>query len=304
MICELEEFRREDTLKGKKNIFFLCPKCEKGIPVIQEFFHYSGTDYIRAKCDCGEIIEDLTTFIQSLKKIKLPNKDKCNTYLHSNRDSELYCLNCSKNLCNDCFTSHNTNFPFHTTSPFKLEAPKECKKHLKTFDNFCNDCDEAVCNTCVTKNHKGHKNLRIEEILNYYKEQNIKSVFEKIKSNQQYLKEIQVNHLKFLKLNPDEKLTKVGTVIENEFKKTVQRLVMQYELIESLLYGIFIQPNNILFLHNFLSIGEVLPLHSYSKGEKDPKYYLNFLKQASFIDKKRQIVSTFLTFLAKTQCYK
>ncbi|XP_078309429.1 E3 ubiquitin ligase TRIM40-like [Crassostrea virginica] len=88
-----------------------------------------------------------------------------------------YCDSCHVNLCKPCIVEHiSADDGKHTIVPFQRRKSTlilaKCEIHQnKTCKYQCQDCDIFVCSDCaMSKQHKGHEYLKLEELFNTSKE--------------------------------------------------------------------------------------------------------------------------------------
>ena len=81
-----------------------------------------------------------------------------------------YCTQCKQIFCVDCNVYH-LRIPLcsnHTyISRSNITADKKaggCKDHNEDFIYLCEDCNQLICRLCVTKAHKKHALMDIEEV--------------------------------------------------------------------------------------------------------------------------------------------
>ncbi|XP_078339744.1 E3 ubiquitin ligase TRIM40-like [Crassostrea virginica] len=104
-------------------------------------------------------------------------QDVARCYLCKTAIAQNYCDFCHVNLCKPCIGEHiSDEYDKHKIVPIlqrksTLIFPK-CQTHQnKTCKYQCQDCDIFVCSDCaMSKQHKGHEYLKLEELFNKSKE--------------------------------------------------------------------------------------------------------------------------------------
>ena len=169
--------------------FLLCPKCHLKVPYLDIFID-SETPKIKMECSCKKSnsnnlkifqIYELKDYIEELNKFK-NNKDKqVKCANHSSENGCLFCMNCEKWLCENCFMSHNEkNNDNNSRSPCEKSFNDEncnypyCKYHNKEVQNFfCKKCNTIFCKICFMKhnikNKVQHKGYNLQKYLNQEK---------------------------------------------------------------------------------------------------------------------------------------
>ena len=199
----------------KKNVsikeLFLCPKCNKKIPLFISFKTAKNNIYINFICLCENKLNtielgDLLNNWNNNKEIS----SKCNSHSVEGK----YCLKCDRWLCKDCITVHEDIKSSHKDLMTKIELilNNKCDEHNKKNKiGFCCTCYEEICSTCAGFFNDGHIKYtnqdKWQHIFDYLDFHSIKQ-FEKIvdKMNKQ---------IKDYKNNQIEKLNKIIAKIEN-----------------------------------------------------------------------------------------
>ena len=225
-------------------IYYNCTECSSHIQILS-----IKNNIIEFKClNKNKSHKKILPIIEYINQMKnFNNKDINNDIcLKHNKIYESYCLDCNKNLCNDCLKlrehfNHNKN---------NIIEAKPNKKELNIFENIINYYDkeiEKLENEKVKlRNHlkdkigrfknklKEKRDIKINDNNNKKEKelkmnkQNFLDEIKKIKEN--YEKEIKLKKLEFLKKN---KIICDKYKIKNEYndivyKKDIENLDMQY----------------------------------------------------------------------------
>ena len=153
--------------------YFICPKCNVNIPSLPFFINpiESGSIEILINCRCGYKdrmpLEDYFNF-----KIPVPNINICEE-CNSNKSNLncLYCIDCSKWICEYCRKYFEDTEKDHHYSEFPVIFSQLCNVHIN-HENlfFCFNCNKEICIKC-TKNHQNnHKIINLIEYYNKVKE--------------------------------------------------------------------------------------------------------------------------------------
>ena len=83
----------------------ICIKCKEKIPLISNLDFEKGTILLYCQCDNENKEYNINDYIKELNEIKNNENNniknqKC--FIHKNNDIELFCIDCSKELCYDC----------------------------------------------------------------------------------------------------------------------------------------------------------------------------------------------------------
>lgn len=183
--------RKEKHSILKNNIntigkYFICPKCNVNIPSLPFFINpiESGSIEILINCRCGNKdrmpLEDYFNF-----KIPVANINICEE-CNSNRPNLncLYCIDCSKWICEDCRKYFKETEKDHNYSEYPVIFSQLCNAHIN-HENlfFCATCNKELCIKC-TKNHQTkHKIINLIDYYNKVKElHSIKNIENRINS--------------------------------------------------------------------------------------------------------------------------
>ena len=161
--------------------YFICPKCNVNIPSLPFFINpiESGSIEILINCRCGNKdrmpLEDYFNF-----KIPVANINICEE-CNSNRPNLncLYCIDCSKWICEDCRKYFKETEKDHNYSEYPVIFSQLCNAHIN-HENlfFCATCNKELCIKC-TKNHQTkHKIINLIDYYNKVKELNSKKNIE------------------------------------------------------------------------------------------------------------------------------
>ncbi len=166
--------------------YFICPKCNVNIPSLPFFINpiESGSIEILINCRCGNKdrmpLEDYFNF-----KIPVANINICEE-CNSNRPNLncLYCIDCSKWICEDCRKYFKETEKDHNYSEYPVIFSQLCNAHIN-HENlfFCATCNKELCIKC-TKNHQTkHKIINLIDYYNKVKElHSIKNIENRINS--------------------------------------------------------------------------------------------------------------------------
>ena len=82
----------------------ICIKCKEKIPLISNLDFENGTILLYCQCDKENKEYNIKDYIKELDKIKTENNNIKNQtcFIHKKNDIELFCIDCSKELCYDC----------------------------------------------------------------------------------------------------------------------------------------------------------------------------------------------------------
>ena len=161
-----------DILKNNIKLigqYFICPKCNLNIPALPFFVNSieMGSIEILINCKCGNKdrmpLDDCFNY-----KIPLPKIDVCEE-CSSNKPNLncLYCINCSKWICEDCrlyFIDIEKN---HNYSKYPIVFSERCDIHIN-YENlyYCKRCRIDLCIKCKKFHPQKHE---IINLIEYYK---------------------------------------------------------------------------------------------------------------------------------------
>ena len=274
---ENNEFIKKKNHILKNNIkligqYFICPKCNLNIPSLPFFVNSieMGSIEILINCKCGNKdrmpLDDCFNYKIPSPKIIICEECKSNK---PNLNC-LYCINCSKWICEDCrffFIDIEKN---HYYSKYPIAFSEPCDIHLnyeKLF--YCNTCKEELCIKCIKFHSKEHK---IINLIQYYKEVkdlpstiNFKKNIELVFNKNEELKKISLEMIDKLEDENEENINNENN--SNEYKdinlekenflelyNKNLRLNQQLEKFIHILYNIFNLSNNhpnYNIIHNF-----------------------------------------------------
>ena len=268
---------KNETLKNSIKLigkYFICPKCNLNIPALPFFVNSieMGSIEILINCKCGNKdrmpLDDYFNYKTPFCKIDIC--EECN----SNKPDLncLYCINCSKWICEDCRLCFIDIEKNHNYSKHPTVLSERCDIHIN-YENlyYCKICRIEHCIKCKKLHQKNHK---IINLIEYYKKiKNLPSTinFEKciefvFKKNEE-LKTICLDILEKLENENDENdyignndynnvFFDINTEKENflELYNKNLRLNKQLDKFIHILYNIFILANNhptYNIIHNF-----------------------------------------------------
>lgn len=265
----------KNNAKNKINIieqFFICPKCNLYIPAVPFFVNSleMGSIEILINCKCGNKdrmpLDDCFNY-----KISIPKIDICEE-CRSNKSNLncLFCINCSKWICEDCRNFFIDTEKNHYYSKYPIFLSELCPIHINNEKLFyCITCKKDFCIKCKVSHSDKHE---IIDLIKYYtkiKELPSSIDFEKsinivFKKNEE-LKNICMDILE--KLDEEEDLVDNENINNNDFKdinsekdKFLElynknlRLNKQFDKFIHILYNIFMISNNhptYNIIHNF-----------------------------------------------------
>ena len=267
--------KKNDVLE--KNIkligqFFVCPKCNLNIPALPFFVNSieTGSIEILINCKCGNKdrmpLDDCFNY-----KIPSYNINVCEE-CKSNKPNLncLYCINCSKWLCEDCRFCFIDIEKSHYYSKYQISFSEPCDKHLnheKLF--YCIICKEELCIKCIKIHPEKHKIINLIEYYNKVKDLpstiNFKKMVELVFKKNEELKKISLEMIDKIEDENEENLNNDNnnyeykdTNFEKEnflelYNKNL-RLNRQLEKFIHILYNIFNLSNNhpnYNIIHNF-----------------------------------------------------
>ena len=159
--------------KKQTNKYYLCPFCQKKIPLIFPFIEsFSFNLLLFLVCDCGEkrIISLKELFLVNVRDVKdiCDNIEHCDICLSTdNIENILFCLNCGIWMCQPCREiSFKSDESTHTLLNIKLYFKILCPIHEIYYNlYYCLTCRKGICEKCIKKQHKFHEYLSID---NYF----------------------------------------------------------------------------------------------------------------------------------------
>ena len=95
-----------NEIQTKNNSFLICPNCITRVPLIVRINIENGEEIIEGKCDCGNFNEPLISYINKIENIKIEDNNQCISRSHPPKDADLFCYDCNRTLCTNCFTVH------------------------------------------------------------------------------------------------------------------------------------------------------------------------------------------------------
>ena len=137
-----------------------CPKCNL-ICLLTSFIKENNKFYINYSCENkheGKI--ELKEYMNNYKNYSI-SKELCNNCGISQKDKNgefMYCSNCNKFICYDCFKNHKDHFLYSIDKYDSL-----CQKHFYLFSSYCNNCKINLCPYCIDE-HKNHEIIYLTEL--------------------------------------------------------------------------------------------------------------------------------------------
>ena len=132
-----------------KNSFFVCPTCLTKIPLIVSILNENGEQIIEGKCQCGEFKESFISYLKKLENINITDSSQCKIRAHPPKKADVYCYDCNRTLCTNCYTIHLDFFDGHFSFPYKPTINDTCISHSdKEYSFYCNNCQIALCVQC------------------------------------------------------------------------------------------------------------------------------------------------------------
>ena len=149
--------------------YIICPKCNLNIPALPFFVNSieMGSIEILINCKCGNKdrmpLEDCFNYKIPLPKINICEECKSNK---PNLNC-LYCINCSKWICEDCRLYFIDIEKKHYYSKYPIIFSELCDIHLN-YENlfYCNSCKNELCIKCINFHPENHE---IINLIQYYK---------------------------------------------------------------------------------------------------------------------------------------
>ena len=169
---------KEKTTLSKNNNnsiekYFICPKCNINIPSLPFFINpiEAGSIEILINCKCGNKdrmpLEDYLKF-----KIPVQNINICEE-CNSNKPNLkcLYCIDCSKWICDDCRKNLNDLEKNHNYSEYPVIFSQLCDIHIN-YENlyYCINCNKELCIKCSKLHENKHKIINLIDYYNKVKE--------------------------------------------------------------------------------------------------------------------------------------
>ena len=296
--------REKATLSKNNNNsigkYLICPKCNINIPSLPFFINpiEAGSIEILINCKCGNKdrmpLEDYLKF-----KIPVPNINICEE-CHSNKPNLkcLFCIDCSKWICEDCRKNLNYLEKNHNYSEYPVNFGQLCDIHINHENLFyCLNCNKELCIKCTKLHEKNHKIINLKDYYNKVKDiQTIKLIEDNI--NKYYKKN---EELKDLCLDNFEKIEYAFEIMSDELNSDLKNINIDkdkflelYNKNKSLneqlnkflhsLYNIFISAQNhpnYNIIHNFevsSFINELFPKIELNKNNNSNNYYITLYK--------------------------
>lgn len=186
-------FEKNNNFKNNIKLigqYFICPKCNLNIPALPFFVNSIEMDSIEIliNCKCGN--KDRMPLIDCFNyKIPIHKINICEE-CSSNRPNLncLFCINCSKWICEDCRMFFRDIEEYHYYSKYPIIFSELCDTHIN-YENlfYCYRCKKELCVKCTKYHPNDHK---IINLIQYYEkvknsnsiinlENNIELVFKK-----------------------------------------------------------------------------------------------------------------------------
>ena len=127
--------KKNEILKNNIKVigqYFICPKCNLNIPALPFFVNLieMGSIEILINCKCGNKdrmpLEDCFNYKIQIPKIKICEECKSNK---PNLNC-LFCINCSKWICEDCRYTFIDTEKNHCYSKYPIIFSEQCDIHL------------------------------------------------------------------------------------------------------------------------------------------------------------------------------
>ena len=281
----LYEDKKIDFINKKNNIlkneikiighYIICPKCNLNIPALPFFINSieMGSIEILINCKCGNKdrmpLEDCFNYKIPIPKINICEECKSNK---PNLNC-LYCINCSKWICEDCrfvFIDIEKN---HYYSKYPIVFSEICDIHIN-YENlfYCRKCKIELCIKCIKFHPDNHEIINLIQYYNKIKDlpstKNFKKMIDNVFKKNEELKNQCLNIIAKLEENHDinennennENNSNDFKEINNEKEQFLEiynmnlRLNKQLNKFIHILYNIFISANNhpnYNIIHNF-----------------------------------------------------
>ena len=249
--------------KNRTNKYFLCPFCQKKIPLIFPLIDsFSFNLLLFLVCYCGErrIISLKELFLVEIEEANNPGdiKNHCDLCLsNDNIENILFCLQCGIWICKKCREiSFRKEEETHTFLNIKLYFQILCPLHEIYYKSYyCFTCKKDVCAQCIKKEHKLHEylsnkdffmkvdnkfqdiylncqkyfkksNIEIIENINYFNENNIIDNQNNIINNSN--KEI-INKNKIIENDNKINIKKIYNLIYAKIDLNIKRIKNEYD---------------------------------------------------------------------------
>ncbi len=222
------DYKKENDLL-KKNIkekdFFLCPQCNKNIPLFISFKEDQNKNiFVNYLCLCNKKqtsikLEDLLNNWSEIKQ----KSSNCNS--HSNEGK--YCLKCNRWLCDECIIVHDDLIDNHKNMIInnELNLNSKCEEHNKKNNiGFCCSCYSEICSKCAGFYHDGH--------VKYTNRDKWKDLFESLdfRTISEFDKIVEKMNKKLLKYKNDQ-IQKLNNII-NEISNLIREIENKYQKLE------------------------------------------------------------------------
>ena len=160
-----------------QNKYFICPNCISRVPLIQSISNENEILNIEGKCECGDFKEPLIDYIKKMTNITISDSSQCKSLSHGDKKADMYCYDCDRTLCTNCFTIHLDFFDDHFSFLYKPKINNKCVRHPEEeYISFCSDCQSILCQQCNDE-HRAHKCYNIEYYQTLLKEQDINDAY-------------------------------------------------------------------------------------------------------------------------------
>ena len=266
-----------------QNKYFICPNCISRVPLIKTISNENEILNIEVKCDCGDFKEPLIDYMKKMTSITISDLSQCISLSHGDKKADLYCYDCDRTLCTNCFTIHLDFFEEHFSFLYKPKINNKCVRHPEEeYSSFCCDCQQILCDKCNDE-HRTHKCYNIEYYQSILKEKYINEYRQAEEQCNKYIEFIDKAHNEII--NGDfESKEELKRKIINEYEICKERLSYQRHLIIYLFSNLYTNQSLITTLHNILVLQEILPLYYDLKDKTNYEEYLLFLQKASILD--------------------
>lgn len=139
-----------------------CPFCKEEFAIPQK-----GWDHIKKNFFMIKLIE-MTTAAKSSDQSRSMMCSNCKT--ENQAETNMYCIQCCKNLCPRCIEKHQKQNHRHQlrancteSKNITVKSSANCKLHPNKLSNlYCTDCSECICTGCLGAGHRGHRVLKID----------------------------------------------------------------------------------------------------------------------------------------------
>ena len=167
-------------LKKANNKYFLCPYCQKYVPLIFPLIKSNNINlFLYLVCECGK--QRIIT-LKELFSINSVNREETNDFCeiclsNDDKDNILYCLKCNIWICKNCREIvYKDEEKTHNLSKYVIKFNTLCDVHEIYYNlYYCITCKKGICFKCIKKQHKSHEYLSLE---NYF--QNVNDKFKNI----------------------------------------------------------------------------------------------------------------------------